>query len=247
VENERDTFGSARDFARASPEEAPEIPPEPSEGGGDGEEEEAAEEEQQQAEQAPSEEEAPLEQEEPQGLSPRELQQRDDKVEKPSAPSTPRVSALYGAAAPNLIPVTTSPTAPPGFAHKFDAGRIPEDVQRPILAFFGMPVEAEYEADPNRPACDKCKGKGKIATGSLVPEYRTMLCDSCQGKGYVQPYVQVENGAGDQDAVVVPVGADQAEVQQEDKDAWGHPRLLDDGMLNPNFGKMPQYVDPQFP
>ena len=120
-------------------------------------------------------------------------------------------------------------------------------MQRPILAFFGMPVEAEYEADPNRPACDKCKGKGKIATGSLVPEYRTMLCDSCGGKGFVQPYAKVENGSGDQEAVPVPTEDVSADFEQADKDEWGHPRLLDDGMLNPNYGKMPQYVDSNFP
>jgi hypothetical protein len=32
-----------------------------------------------------------------------------------------------------------------------------------------------------------------------------------------------------------------------DADAWGSPRLLDDGQENPNYGRMPQYKDKSLP
>jgi hypothetical protein len=32
-----------------------------------------------------------------------------------------------------------------------------------------------------------------------------------------------------------------------DSDPWGSPRLLHDGQPNPNYGRMPQYRDPNFP
>src|SRR5262249_19329213 len=144
-----------KDEMSETPFEAPETAPEPlpgdepaspseeTPGEGEGEEEEAAEEEGEQSEQTALEGEPEPEQEEPQGLSPRELQQRDDKVEK-ALPTHPRRGvALHGAHAPNLPPIVISPSAPPGSAHKSAAGRVPGDVQRPVLLFFGMPVEAE--------------------------------------------------------------------------------------------------------
>src|SRR5262245_33647465 len=193
---------SRKDEMSETPFEAPETAPEPSPedepaspsveapGEGEGDEEEAAEEESEQTEQPPSEGEQESEPEEPQSLTKEELEKRDKAADKYFKTYTANITKLYAEDAVNLVPLTLSPSAPYGFWHKNDVGRIPEEITRPIMQLFGITVETEYEPDPNRPACDKCKGKGKIATGSLVPEYRTMLCDSCGGKGFVQPYVK---------------------------------------------------------
>jgi hypothetical protein len=203
-----------------------------------------ADEEQEAEEQAEQEQQAP---EQPAGLTEKEWEARFKKAEKAFDSYARRVTEIWEDEATELQPVVLSPSAPPGFINVNDAGRVPDEIKEPILAFFGMPVEVDYEPDPARPTCDKCKGRGKIATGSQVPEWRTLACDACNGRGYIER-------AGTLAAVpqasppAVDAGAPPAEVPElKDADDWGHPRLLEDGMPNPNYGKMPQYVDPRFP
>lgn len=195
----------------------------------------------------PPEGEPPPEAEPQQGMTQAQAEALFRRSEKAFDTYARAIGRIWGDGAANLIPVTISPSAPPGFINPDDAGRVPEDVQRPVLAFFGMPIEAELEPDRNRPACDKCKGRGKVATGSLVPEYRKLKCDVCNGKGYVEPHAATANGPGPSERVPVAVGAEGEGEPPPDVDDWGTPRLLDDGMHNPNWGRGPAYWDHDFP
>jgi hypothetical protein len=181
------------------------------------------------------------------GLSQAEWEARFAKTDKAYSNYTKAIERIWEEDALPLIPLTISPSAPPGFLHPQDAGRIPDEVKLPLLDFLGITQEAEYEIDRTRPACEKCKGKGKVRTGSEVPEFRTLICDVCQGRGFMQPGGTQANGPGATELVPVPVGAEPSDLPQGDVDGWGIARLLPDGMPNPNFGRTPQYWDTNFP
>jgi hypothetical protein len=219
-------------------------PPEPPE---TDEEEEAEETEEEPTPSEPAEEPTEPEQTGPQGLSPEELEKRWKKSDQSFATYTRAIERIWEEDALELVPVAISPSAPYGFIHKADAGRVPQEVKDSILSFFGMPVEVEYEFDPDKPACNKCKGKGQIATGSQVPNQRHLPCPVCQAKGWIDLNAPPANGPPPPTAVLAAVGAESYTAPEEEHDVWGHPRLLPDGMENPNYGKMPQYQDPSFP
>src|SRR6185503_4711800 len=87
-------------------------------------------------------------------------------------------------------------------------------------------------------------GKGKVATGSSVPNFTSLICPECGGRGFYPPSVGGTSGQGDTASIA---GAPPPVLEQADQpevDAWGDPRVLPDGRENPNFGRMPQYKVP---
>jgi len=227
--------------APPTPEEAPEGQPDEA-----GEEEEAAESEEPSEAEPPSGE-PPPESDEPQGLTPEQLEKRDKAVEKAFALYTKKVTELYEEDAVNLLAAPISPSAPTGFIHKADAGRVPKELQGAVLDFFGMPVEADYELDPTKPACDTCKGLGKIKTGSRVPQYETLICGVCAGKGFTEYGVPTANGQQEPTPELVAAAVADDPAAKPDVDPWGHPRWLQDGRPNPNYYTMGPGVDPAYP
>ena len=185
----------------------------------------------------------PAEAPEEQGASQAEWEARFTKSEKRFATYTRQISDIYGDDATDLIPVSISPSAPPGFIYVHDAGRVPEDVKAPILEFFGIAREQDYEPDPETETCRVCKGKTKTKTGSHAAEFQTRTCPRCKGWGYT---IQ---GRAPSDAQTLTNGAVQDAPAQvgplvtDENDAWGEPRVLPDGRLNPNYGKMPQFKE----
>jgi len=221
------------------------TPTEPTPGETTPEEEEAAEEEEPGV--ATPDGEPPPEETQPQGMTQKEAEARFKKSETAWKSYQSRIENIWEEEALQLTPVVISPSAPPGFLHNADAGRVPQEIQDALMLFFGMPVEVEYEYDPNKPACDRCKGKGQIRTGSEVPSFRTLPCEGCQGRGFVMPGQAAANGPAGEAPVLAMVAAAPEPPEPKDADDWGHPRILADGMENPNYGRMPQYVDPRFP
>jgi hypothetical protein len=208
------------------------------------EDEAQAEEEAAGAEEATAE---PVEPEAPQGTSQAEWEDRFKKSERAFAAYTKKVSDIYAEDALDLLPVSISPSAPPGFLYRFDAGRVPDDVKAPILEFFGIVREQDYEADPETNTCRTCQGKGKTKTGSQVAGNETRKCRTCNGFGYVPPPSVSENGAVASGEYHAPIGERVEPVATGDADLWGEPRILPDGRENPNFGKLPQHKVPVDP
>ena len=132
-----------------------------------------------------------------------------------------------------------------GFIDLRFAGKVPQEVVRPIQQYLGIAQEVEYEQDTDTRTCPKCQGYGKTRTGSLVPTQATHMCATCSGYGFVPPpsgapkpggnVASAPNGAS-------PVGADAAEdFTHADMDEFQQPRILPDGRENPNYGRRPAY------
>jgi hypothetical protein len=183
----------------------------------------------------------------PQGLTQADWEARFQKVEKAWATYAKRVDAVWEEDTVKLIPLTVSPSAPPGFLSADDAGRIPDEVKKPLLDFLGITQETEYPLDSMKVACDLCHGMGKVSTESQVPVYRVLICRICTGTGLKPAGIETANGPGSPTLVPIPVGADTPPPPPKDVDGWNTPRLLPDGMPNPNYGRTPDYWDHQFP
>jgi hypothetical protein len=209
------------------------------------EEEEAAEEGEPSA--TPPDGEPPPEETAPQGLTQAEWEDRFKKAERAFSTYTKRVSDIWEEDATLLVPLTFSPSAPPGFLSGADVGRIPDEAKKPLLKFLGITQEIDYKPDPRFPMCEMCAGEGEVATGSHVPKYRKRQCLDCGGHGYIDTTRGTANGPTSLQAVPVPVGAPEDFDAQPDTDRWGIEKVMEDGRLNPNWGRSPEYWDHDFP
>ena len=129
----------------------------------------------------------------------------------------------------------------PGYVNRHDLGRVPEEVVANVNTFLGYARETDYAAAPEIVACTDCGGLGKVSTGSRVAEHMTITCPTCKGYGYVPPPGGHPAGNGHHDTPEASVTAALADLDTPERDNWGEPRVLPDGTLNDNFGKMPQF------
>lgn len=185
--------------------------------------------------------------ESPSGLSLKEVEARFGKTEKAGVTYSKKVLDTLGELAESLSPCPLCPDVHKGFIDLNDAGRIPDELVAVVQAFLGVQREADYNASPTTHTCDACGGLGKVKSGSRVPNYVTLTCSPCQGTGFVPP-----PGGSSPGLAVVPGGASTPDGEQftapaTDSDPWGSPRLLENGVENPNYGKMPQFKDPNLP
>jgi hypothetical protein len=182
-----------------------------------------------------------------QGLSPEELEKRSQKLDKAWDTYARAVGRILEEDANDLVPLYISPSAPPGFLSPYDAGRVPDEVKKPLLDFLGVVQEADYPLDPMKVACDLCNGMGKTSTESHVPAYSVLVCRVCNGTGLKPEAGATVNGPAAPALVPVPAGLDAPEPPPDDVDNWNTPRLTPDGMPNPNYGKQPSYWDHAYP
>lgn len=139
-----------------------------------------------------------------------------------------------------LCPLCT-PGMAPGFFNRHDFGRIPDDVQSNVMMVLGFAREQEYEQDPNTHTCRTCGGKTKVKSGAVAGEYITRTCPSCLGYGFEPPPAKGGAAPPTNGRAEESVAHALADLDTPERDNWGEPRILPDGTLNDNFGKMPQF------
>lgn len=139
-----------------------------------------------------------------------------------------------------LCPLCAAGMAP-GFVNRNDLGHVPDEIQANVQMFLGFARETDYAAAPGIVTCTDCAGLGKVSTGSRVAEHMTITCPTCKGYGYVPPPGGHPGGNGHSGSPEESVAAALAELDTPERDNWGEPRILPDGTLNDNFGKMPQF------
>lgn len=179
------------------------------------------------------------------GLSPEELEKRFGKVDASFKTYTNAVSRNLEEYSLDLIGCPLcSPTPHPAFINKHDMGRIPADVADNVKLVLGLKREEEYPPHPGVSRCATCAGLGKVQTGSLVPDHAKIVCPNCKGYGYNPPPGTSVGGTPANGAATASPLAAPPDIPEEDVDAWNEPRVLPDGTLNENFGKLPQYKKP---
>lgn len=177
----------------------------------------------------------------PAGPSEADMEARIAKAERATKRYVSQVSAALEEEATNLIECPLCLSFARGFLHLGDRGNVPEDVQKAVRLWFGEAQEVEYPPSSQHRTCAQCRGYGKVGTGSLVPDWATIVCASCNGKGFTGPPSAATNGhVHEQDAQHLADTPIQS-GSPEDVDPTGEPRLLPDGRQNPNFGRWPQY------
>ena len=154
-----------------------------------------------------------------------------------------RVSDVLGDDAVALVPCELCMPEIPGFHFDPSIMQPLDDNQARLLEVLRTPGAPEYVAAPDVRRCDHCLGYGKGQTGSRVPGQETKVCGSCKGFGFVPP----PGGEGAAVASFDVNGSSPDPGMQADEDPWGSPRILTDGQLNPNYGRMPQYKEATLP
>jgi hypothetical protein len=183
----------------------------------------------------------------PEGLSQAEWEARFTKSEKAWDTYAKRIGAIWEEDSTSLIPLTISPSAPPGFLSPADAGRIPDEVKLPLLDFLGITQPIDYEDSDVYQRCPTCKGKGRLKTGSLVAGHESNICPTCSETGFITGGGATAASTPPLAAVAASGNGGETQAPVADVDKWGIPRLLNSGMPNPNYGKTPEYWDHQYP
>lgn len=168
-------------------------------------------------------------------------------AEKASASYGKRIAGLLDPHAPQLAECPLCLPNLRGYIDTNDAGRLPEDIVAVVRSFLGDTAEADYKPSPTHRRCDHCDGLGKVKTGSLVPNYDVLACGQCKGSGFLPPPGGSSNGSAEHEPALVPVTPDGYEAPKGDTDPWGSPRLLENGLENPNWGRMPQFKSATLP
>jgi len=68
------------------------------------------------------------------------------------------------------------------------------EIVGPVLTWFGMASDDDYNKDPYCRKCDTCNGKTKTLSGSDDPGQKFVVCFDCKGRGWIP--VGPERGAG---------------------------------------------------
>lgn len=173
------------------------------------------------------------------GVTPEQLEAAAKKTGTSFKTYTNAVMRNYDGLPVALVECPLCPDQHKGYVDAHAAGYVPQEIQEAVRLYFGIAREQDYEPSPYLHRCDDCQGKGKVSTGSTVPEHATIQCGSCGGRGYVG---NVPQANGSESVVTGPtvytpdIPATQA---YDEVDEWDEPRILPDGRENPNFGKMP--------
>ena len=191
--------------------------------------------------------EPPAEAPAPTGLSPKEREAQQKKLDAEAKRHTERITALLGDEAED---VTECPFCDPqlqGYFYDSQLATPRSEMQAAMIDALKRPLQVEYVQAENISQCNHCKGLGKVLTGSLVPRNESVACRGCNGFGYLPPPTMAQNGGISTDQLEQLVAVGGPELVYEDVDNWNHPRLLPDGRENPNYGRQPQYIDPNYP
>ena len=179
--------------------------------------------------------------------SPEQVEARFRKSEQAYKRFAKAVESALGPLANDLTPCPLCPPAHAGFVNVHDAGRLPAEVRDVVKLFLGEQTPADFPQSSAHKTCDVCAGLGKVRTGSRVPNNEAIMCPACKGCGYLPPPGAYANGQGAATNVPELVTVGGGDKPPDEHDAWGSPRLLDSGLDNPNYGRMPQYKDAKYP
>ena len=178
-------------------------------------------------------------------LSEQEIEERYRKLELESKRHTKRISEIMGDDAPDLIVCPFCEPEMQGFLRMESLDQPRDDIHAAMTEVLRKPAQVAYREAPHARGCNACDGLGNVLSGSRVPGNEVITCPTCQGRGYLAEATTITNGMHTDPAAVVPALVGPSGAVIEDTDVFGSPRLLADGMENPNYGKTLQYKDPQ--
>ena len=195
------------------------------------------------------EEEAPEPEPEPpaQGLSIEELEKVRGQLDRSATTWRNRVSQLLGEEAQALVVCELCDPLIPGFHFPAELTPPRDDVHARLLDVLRAPAGPEYREDPYTVECQTCGGYGKTLTKGHVPGKTERVCPTCKGLGFQSPDTPAAAPSGTGNGEVVYELPNEEPLVTDGTDVWGSPKLLPDGMENPNYGKMPQYKNPTLP
>jgi hypothetical protein len=185
--------------------------------------------------------------EQPAGVSIEELEKVRNKLERSATTWRNRVSELLGEEAQFLVPCELCDPIIPGFHFPAELEQPRDPVHEQLLDVLKSPAGPEYRDDPFTNECQTCGGYGKTKTKSHVPGKLERVCPTCGGDGFkiVAGGAPVSvNGQVEEIQYNLP---NEEPLVTDGTDVWGSPKILPDGMENPNYGKMPQYKNPTLP
>jgi hypothetical protein len=158
-----------------------------------------------------------------------------------------RVGELLGDEMDNLVPCELCEPDIPGFHWPAAIVQPRDDLHAHLLDVLRTPESPDFNQAQHVRRCQLCDGWGVVLSGSRVAGKGQVKCQMCKGNGFVGDAILPTDAPSPNGEVEVEFPDDTGPLVVADADAWGSPRLLDDGQENPNYGRMPQYKDKSLP
>jgi len=181
------------------------------------------------------------------GPSEVEMEKTLAKIERSATTYRNRVADLLGEQANDLSPCPLCSDGIMGHLFPVEWITPTDETQARLLEVLKTPQDPEYRPAPNVRRCGTCDGWGSVLSGSRVAGKARVMCPTCKGNGFQGEVVASNPPAPANGEVIFEPAADAVPLVSDDMDIWGSPKVLDDGQDNPNYGKMPQYKNPQLP
>ncbi len=122
---------------------------------------------------------------EPEGLSQQDWEERHGKADKAFKTYTNAVGRIYEEEANDYFPCPLCAASPSGFLTPADVGRFDDEVVGAVMMILGHTQPGNLKKDKYSTNCDGCDGWGITETPSHVPNQETRTCLDCKGVGYI--------------------------------------------------------------
>lgn len=183
----------------------------------------------------------------PAGLSIEELEKVRGQLDRSAATWRKRVADLLGEEAQMLVPCELCDPLLPGFHFPAELEQPRDATHERLLDVLRAPAGPEYQDDPFTRQCSTCAGLGKTRTKGMVPGKLERVCPTCKGVGFQALDAPATPPSTNGESEVQYQLPNEEPLVSDGTDVWGSPKILPDGMENPNYGKMPQYKNPTLP
>jgi hypothetical protein len=183
----------------------------------------------------------------PSDLSPKAREKQQKALDAEAKRHKERLEVLLGAESDDVNECPFCDPQLQGWYYEEQLKTPRDEIQAAMIGALMQPLQVEYLQAGDVGKCTVCDGLGMVSTGSRVPGKENKACHRCRGFGYFPPPGMVANGDVSAELELELVTAGAAPMVVDEADAWGSPRHMPDGQENPNWGRMPQYKDPNLP
>lgn len=179
---------------------------------------------------------------EPEGLSEKDIEVLQGKLEKETHRHTSRITEIMGDDATILVPCELCEPNIPGWRWPVIAEG---DAREPLYALVNGEQGTGYAEDDDAQACDRCNALGSTLTHSRVPGSELLPCGKCKAKGWTSEADRLAWDSAESaktEAASFSQNVSQFPAQPPTslaRDTWGRTQGA------PFFGMDPQFMTPE--
>lgn len=168
-------------------------------------------------------------------LTEKEIEKRQQALEREAARHEKRVQEILGADADDLVKCEACPPSIPGYHYPAEQ-YAPGDPSRALYEMLSGGADVQMTHPARYETCQMCNGHGKVLSGALNEIHRMLVCPECNGDGYHDTQEVRAPVAVIPTAPTLEQAVAESPIADVDRDLMGRPAG------HPNYSKYPIYM-----